>query len=166
MKKLILFVLLLALAGCADRKPESDAAETQSAQFTEAEETVVYAENPTVSAVFFHEYDGECEEFAVSESPYAEKVVFRTDSTVRNFCLLTLELEEFTDDGRISFASEEIYRLEELIPEKGLAVTMNLPETIPYYGISYMDGAGRTRMFSVNLSGFDGSVYLSEIGGE
>lgn len=35
------------------------------------------------------------------------------------------------------------------------------PETI-----SCMDGAGRTRMFSVNLSGFDGSVYLSEIGGE
>jgi len=42
---------------------------------------------------------------------------------------------------------------------------MSLPETIPFYGISYTDGTGTDRVFSVNLSGFDGSVYLAEIGG-
>ena len=42
---------------------------------------------------------------------------------------------------------------------------MSLPETIPFYGISYTDGTGADRVFSVNLSGFDGSVYLVEIGG-
>ena len=49
--------------------------------------------------------------------------------------------------------------------KQGLAVKMSLPETIPFYGISYTDGTGADRVFSVNLSGFDGSVYLAEIGG-
>ena len=35
------------------------------------------------------------------------------------------------------------------------AVTMSLPETIPFCGIFYMDGTDETQIFSVNFSGID-----------
>ncbi len=60
---------------------------------------------------------------------------------------------------------EELYHHGDLLPGSGLSVKMSLPETVPFYGISYRDNSGAERIFSVNLSGFDGAVYLTEIGG-
>ena len=108
---------------------------------------------------------GERDSYTADDSEYASEVVFLTDGAVRDFRLLGLTLEEITDDGELVFSFEELYVYGELTPEKGLAVRMNIPETIPYYGISYMDGTGAVRVFSVNYSGFDGSVQLAEIGG-
>lgn len=124
-----------------------------------------YPENPTVSAVYGNDYTGEYESFAADYTDYAVDVVFTTDGTVRNFKVLALTLNEITDDGYMSFLFKDLYTYGELTPDKGLAVKMSLPETIPFYGISYTDGTGADRVFSVNLSGFDGSVYLAEIGG-
>ena len=124
-----------------------------------------YAENPTVSAVYGNDYTGEYDSFAADYTDYAVDVVFTTDATVRNFKVLALTLNEITDDGEVSFFFEELYTYGELTPDKGLGVKMSLPETIPFYGISYTDGTGADRVFSVNLSGFDGSVQLAEIGG-
>lgn len=124
-----------------------------------------YAENPTVSVVYGNDYTGEYDSFAVDDADYAVDVVFTTDGTVRNFKVIALTLNEITDDGYMSFFFEELYTYGDLTPDKGLAVKMSLPETIPFYGISYTDGTGADRVFSVNLSGFDGSVYLEEIGG-
>ena len=123
-----------------------------------------YAENPTVSAVYGNNYTGEYDSFAADDADYAVEVVFTTDAAVRNFKVLALTLDEITDDGYVSFFFEELYAYGELTPDKGLAVKMSLPETIPFYGISYTDGTGADRVFSVNLSGFDGSIQLVEIG--
>jgi len=124
-----------------------------------------YAENPTVSAVYGNDYTGESDAFIADNTDYACDVVFTTDGTVRNFKIIALTLNEISDDGYVSFFFEDLYIHGDLTPEKGLAVKMNLPETIPFYGISYIDGTGAERIFSVNLSGFDGSVQLAEIGG-
>ena len=124
-----------------------------------------YAENPTVSAVYGNDYTGEYDSFVADDADYAVDVVFTTDAAVRNFKVLALTLNEITDDGEVSFFFEELYTYGELTPDKGLGVKMSLPETIPFYGISYTDGTGADRVFSVNLSGFDGSVQLAEIGG-
>ena len=124
-----------------------------------------YAENPTVSAVYGNDYTGECDSFAADDADYAVDVVFTTDAAVRNFKVIALTLNEITDDGYMSFSFKDLYIHGDLTPDKGLAVKMSLPETIPFYGISYTDGTGADRVFSVNLSGFDGSVYLAEIGG-
>ncbi len=174
-RTLILLAAMLAMTGCGfcGSDPETDAVpdavqpvQTESDSGAPVEETdVVYADNPTVQAMFAHEYTGEWDEYALSDSEYAERVVFLTDGAVKDFRLMALKLEEITDAGKISFAAEVLYHHGDLTPERGLAVTMNLPETIPYYGISYTDGTGAERLFSVSLSGFDGSVYLSEIGG-
>ena len=128
-------------------------------------EKPAYPENPTVSAVYGKDYTGEYDSFAADYTDYAVDVVFTTDGTVRNFKVIALTLNEITDDGYMSFFFKDLYTYGDLTPDNGLAVKMSLPETIPFYGISYTDGTGADRVFSVNLSGFDGSVYLAEIGG-
>ena len=124
-----------------------------------------YPENPTVSAVYGNDYTGEYDSYAADYTDYAVDVVFTTDGTVRNFKVIALTLDEITEDGDMSFFFKDLYTYGDLTPDKGLAVKMSLPETIPFYGISYTDGTGADRVFSVHLSGFDGSVYLAEIGG-
>ena len=66
-------------------------------------EKPVYESDPTVSAVYAHEYMGECDEYTIDDSEYAAKVVFTTDGAVRDFKLITLTLNEITDDGDVSF---------------------------------------------------------------
>ncbi len=128
-------------------------------------EKPVYAENPTITVLYDHEYTGKYDEYTADDSEYAAKVVFTTDGAVRDFKVIALTVTDVSEDGNISFMFNDLYVCGDLIPEKGLAVKMSLPETVPFYGISYTDGNGETRIFSVNLSGFDGSVYLAEIGG-
>ena len=128
-------------------------------------EKPAYPENPTVSAVYGNDYTGEYDSFTADDAEYAVDVVFTTDGTVRNFKVIALTLNEITDDGYVSFFFDDLYIHGDLTPDKGLAVRMSLPETIPFYGISYTDGTGADRVFSVNLSGFDGSIQLAEIGG-
>ena len=128
-------------------------------------EKPIYAENPTLQAVYGSDYTGEYDSYSAEEGEYAVDVVFLTDGTVRDFKVLALTVTDVSEDGNVSFAFDDLYYYGELKQEKGLAVKMSLPETIPFYGISYTDGTGNTRIFSVNLSGFDGSVYLAEIGG-
>ena len=127
-------------------------------------EKPVYADNPTVTVCYDREYTGKYDEYTADDSEHAAKVVFATDSTVRNFKIVALTVTDITDEGAVSFVYDVMYTYGSLTPEKGFAVTMSLPETIPFYGISYTDGTGETRIFSVNLSGFDDSVYLAEIG--
>ena len=124
-----------------------------------------YSGEPMLSAVFASDYTGACDSFVADDAEYAVDVVFTTDTTVWDFKVIALTLNEISDEGYLSFFYEELYNHGELTPEKGLAVTMNLPETIPFYAVSYTDGTGTERVFSVNLSGFDGSVYLEDISG-
>ena len=128
-------------------------------------EKPVYAENPTLQAVYGSDYTGEYDSYSAEEGEYAVDVVFLTDGAVRDFKVIALTVTDVSEEGYISFTFDDLYAYGELVPEKGLSVKMSLPETIPFYGISYTDGTGNTRIFSVNLSGFDGSVYLAEIGG-
>ena len=128
-------------------------------------EKPVYAENPVITALYDREYTGAYDEYTADDSEYAAKVVFTTDGAVRDFRVIALTVTDVSEDGNVSFMFDELYTYGDLTPDKGLAVKMSLPETLPFYGISYIDGTGAERIFSVNLSGFDGSVYLAEIGG-
>lgn len=167
----ILLAVFLAMTGCgSETVGEETQADTQQMQETvvtenDGADTPGYAENPTVQAVYGSTYTGEWDHYPAEEGEYAVDIVFITDGAVRDFQVLALTVTDISEEGELSFAFEELYTYGELTPERGLAVKMSLPETIPFYGISYRDGAGNTRVFSVNLSGFDGSVYLTEIQG-
>jgi len=119
------------------------------------------ADKAMLLAVYLEEYTGTYDSFIADSEPYATEVVFFTDRTVTDLKVLSLVEEVISDDGDIHFSSSELYHYGTLTPESGLSVKMSLPEIIPFYGISYTDTDGITRILSVNMSGRDGSVYLA-----
>ena len=85
-----------------------------------------------------------------------------TEQTITDFKELSLTFESIDDDGNIQFAVEETYNHGTLTPETPLVTRMELIGTIPNNGISYVDGSGNTRYFAVEVSGYDGSLLLTE----
>lgn len=89
-------------------------------------------------------------------------VCFSTEQTVADFKVLSLTFEAVDDDGNIRFAVEETYNHGTMTPEEPLLVRMELMGTIPNNGISYVDENGATRYFAIDVSGYDGSLLLTE----
>lgn len=96
-------------------------------------------------------------------------LLFTTDSPVRSFTVLTLELTDFTETGAAIFSATPVVLEEGLdsLPEvmtvdTPVAVQLGFMGTIPNYGISYVDGGGNLRRFALVQSGYDGSVLLEE----
>lgn len=104
----------------------------------------------------------EYDEFTADTSDSQVKVVFSTDCKAKKFKVLALNLEDVDDNGNMKFSTKAIYTLDSLTPECPLVVGMTFYGTIPTYGISYVDASGKTRRFTVELSGKDGSVLLCE----
>lgn len=102
------------------------------------------------------------EEFLADREEAQEKIVFMTQSTVKDFQVLSLSLENVEENGRVTFSTEKLYALEELTPERPLLAGMTIHGTIPQYGISYVDSNGEKRNFAVEISGMDGSLILQE----
>ena len=67
------------------------------------------------------------------------------------------------EDGNITFDREVLHTVEEIRPDFNLCVHLTADGSIPAYGISYVDADGTEKAFSVNMSGEDGSLYLSAI---
>ena len=63
--------------------------------------------------------------------------------------------------GNPMFSVKEMHRLPVLVPGRPFAAGMSFYGSIPSYGISYTDGSGQIRRFTVGLSGEDGSVLLT-----
>ncbi|MGM9606346.1 MAG: hypothetical protein ACI3XJ_02465 [Oscillospiraceae bacterium] len=96
-------------------------------------------------------------------------LLFTTDSPVRSFTVLTLELKDFTETGAAIFSATPVVLEEGLdsLPEvmtadAPVAVQLGFMGTIPNYGISYVDGGGNLRRFALVQSGYDGSLLLRE----
>ena len=107
-------------------------------------------------------YD-EYTEYVADSSEYDTMVAFVATSRVTDFKVLSLEFVDYTEDGKIKFDSKELYSQEELGKDTPLIVTMTFVGDIPNYGISYVDENGQTKKYSIDLSGYDGSLFLSEI---
>lgn len=89
-------------------------------------------------------------------------VCFTSEKTVTDFRVLLLNLESVDESGNISFSTEEVYDSSTLTVNEPLLVRMELMGTIPTNGISYVDENGVTRYFAVEVSGYDGSLLLTE----
>ena len=90
------------------------------------------------------------------------RVLFTTDKSVKDFNILALTMESVDDDGKVTFSEKSVYNMDTLKQERPLVVKMTLEGTIPNYGISYTDTDGSTKRFTVEISGKDGSILLSE----
>ena len=93
----------------------------------------------------------------VSES--AVKVVFSAESTVSDFRLLSIAMQ----DGIFTFSAEELYSQPELTPERPLEAGLVFLGDIPNNGISFTDDDGNVKYCAVDMSGMDGSLILWEI---
>lgn len=89
-------------------------------------------------------------------------VMFTTESTVSDFTVLSLAFESIDDDGKITYSITKSYSLEEFRQDTPIEVGMTFAGSIPTNGISYTDENGSTRRFSINISGYDGSLFLQE----
>lgn len=105
----------------------------------------------------------DCEFFVADDSEYATWIVFFCDEDVSDFKVLSLFLEDVSEDGTPIFTKTELYETEKLDSEKPLMVEMTFMGDTPSYGISYVNENGETKTFAVEMSGMDGSILLSEI---
>lgn len=90
------------------------------------------------------------------------KVAFVGKGQVRDFKLLSLTLDDVTEDGAPIYGITEIFAAEQLPANHPLFVDMTFMGSIPNYGISYLDQDGVMRYFAVEMSGNDGSILLTE----
>ena len=87
-------------------------------------------------------------------------IAFSASEAVKDFRFLRVSPVE-DSGGNLMFSVKEMHRLPVLGPGRPLAVSMTFYGSLPSYGISYTDGSGQTRCFTVGLSGEDGSVVLT-----
>ena len=103
-----------------------------------------------------------CAEFTADSSEQQTAMLFSAAERVTDLKFLGLTVKDFVD-GKMVFDAVEMYRLPVLEPESPLLVRMTFWGDLPSYGISFTDKEGRTKRYSLGLSGADGSVVLNEI---
>lgn len=103
------------------------------------------------------------DEYIAYSGEYSARVAFTTEDSVEDFKVLALQYESMDEEGNIQFSTTELYDYGILVSDRVLVVEMIFEGTIPGYGISYMDEQGNTKVFSVNISGYDGSLLLQEV---
>lgn len=121
-------------------------------------------ENVTISVAFADEEElSDYTEFVADETDMQVSVLFTANGTAENFKVLGLSLKDISEDGEVTFEKEVLYEQETLTEECPLLVKMTFFGTIPSYGIAYTDSDGEEKQFSVEMSGVDGSLFLSEM---
>lgn len=98
----------------------------------------------------------------VDDSEYASDVVFKPSNDVTDFHLNALEFVSIEEDGKMSFAAESLLQLDVLKQGEAVLASIEFGETIPRYGISYVEANGTECHYAVAMSGEDGSVVLME----
>ena len=111
-----------------------------------------WAENVLVGLSDYHEV-------SVSTAEPLARVLLSCEYAVKDFKVLGIEASM---SSSLSFSTEELYALDELSPDRPLLLNMTFYGLLPYYGVSYVDDSGETISYSINMSGEDGSVILTE----
>ena len=99
-------------------------------------------------------------EVSVSTAEPLARVLLSCEYAVKDFKVLGIEASPMSSS--LSFFTEELYALDELSPDRPLLLNMTFYGLLPYYGVSYVDDSGGTISYSINMSGEDGSVILTE----
>ncbi len=138
--------------------------ESQSAQANETDINAVISVNYASEELLnqpnaFHEYIARNSK----GSEYQVKALISTNVAVKDFCVLSLNVEDFSEDGKLICSSTKLYRLNTLTPAKPLVVGIMFVGDTPNMGISYVDGDGAKHEYAIGMSGEDSSLLLSEV---
>ena len=108
------------------------------------------------------EWNGDYERVDLSSGEPSSAVLFLADSPVMDFRILSLFVEDMTDNGSITFSSGTLCHLDVLSADCALVADLTFHGDLPCYGISYIDANGAFWRFAIEISGYDGSISLSE----
>ena len=103
------------------------------------------------------------DEYGLNDNALTVEVVFTAESTVTDFKVLSISVQDYDDAGNFAFAAEEVYSQPELTPERPLVAGMEFLGDIPNNGISFTDADGNVKYYAVDMSGRDSSLFLLEI---
>lgn len=115
-------------------------------------------------AVYEAEAKGKYQSYEVFTADNGEPQVgiyFAPKEPLKNFRVLGLTFKDADDNGQVYFDEKEIWRAAELSSAKPLLVRLTFIGSIPNYGISFEDAAGKIRKFTISESGMDGSLVLA-----
>lgn len=136
--------------------------ETEDAEKAHTLQRIRQAFEPAVQACWAEDVlDGisDYHEVSVSTAEPLARVLLSCEYAVKDFKVLGIEASM---SSSLSFFTEELYALDELSPDRPLLLNMTFYGLLPYYGVSYVNGSGETISYSINMSGKDGSVILTE----
>lgn len=91
------------------------------------------------------------------------KILYKTPSTVTSFRFLSIEpVDTDKEDGRFKIV-KVLDTVEEFGPEKPFVAETAFADVYPMRGISFVDGHGITRYFTVSDSAKDGEIFIEEV---
>ena len=101
-------------------------------------------------------------ECILDQSPYRSEVLLSALVPVTDFRVVSLEYTEGEDTKAGFRITGELFSVNTLTPEKPLVIRTELPEIIPWVGITYEDRNGEWKLYSICMSGLDGAPLLIE----
>ena len=91
------------------------------------------------------------------------QMAFTTDQKITDVQILSLMMQDFDEDtGKPVFDVTTVETVDTLTPAQTLVVTTVFYGDLPNNGIAYTDADGSTHRFSVEMSGEDGTLLLTE----
>lgn len=97
----------------------------------------------------------------VSDDEYSTWVMFSSRRPVTDFQVLDLEMAYDEANDSFAFNAETLYAQEALTPDSPVRVRLAFYGDIPNNGISFIDEDGTLCRYAVDMSGEDGTLYLS-----
>lgn len=154
MKKLIPFfiTMILALTACGSKEPVVVYADYLPEEKTPCTDGMEIMEIIPVS----EEYDL----FIRDNDDYSCFVVFSADTKVKDFEFYTIAIPAV--ETMEYHCEKPVLHYDDISADKSIVIQMNMPETMPWYGISYTNENGDTVRYAILLSGYDGSVILQQ----
>ena len=102
---------------------------------------------------FFKKY--ETYESFIENEDYAHKIAFIPNVPVKDFSWLSVGIE-YDDDELVYVVEEELYRLEELHPQKPLVVSWVEVGMMSVFGYAYRDKNGEKKYFVGHVGNYGG----------
>ena len=97
----------------------------------------------------------------LDDDQYSVVAKLQAMATVHDLRIYTLEMD-FSEAEGIRFRGTQRGQVPALQAGQAIYLKLSFPGDSPHHGISYVDAAGTTHYLSMMMSGFDGSLALSE----
>lgn len=150
-------------AGPAEAYAPADTEETDTIETT-AEETEAETDAaPAIITLTWAEaYDGDLDALTACSAVDDPQTAFviSTDRAVSGLRILSLYEANFSNNGHYTFSHDAVYSQDTLAPDAPLLVNTTFYGDTPNIGIRYIDADGSERLYAIDVSGMDGSLYL------